>query len=370
MPSQIGEHAAVESADMSLSPLPPPGSKRAYWICQVAGWYGYALIQIIAAVMVAAVPWELATVELLALYTAGLALSHALRAFMRRWRWDALSGLELTPRVLLAGLVLSIPLGLSQHFMAVARMRQADLGLSASMELVLESINWAPIFWAWMTMYFIVLSSRKRRYAELRQSELARELQSAELRLLKSQLNPHFLFNSLNSVRALISEDPSRAQHAVTQLARTLRYTLGASSHDELVSLEQELAMVDDYLGLESLRLGERLKVERKISGDALRVRVPVMLLQTVVENAIKHGIAELPSGGVLRMSAHLRNGSLMLQVENPRPAGSAQRAPHGLGLRNGAERLRLLFGDGGNLDLDLSAADRAVARIRIPLLT
>ncbi len=143
---------------------------------------------------------------------------------------------------------------------------------------------------------------RDRHAAELRQSELSRALQSAELKLLKSQLNPHFLFNSLNSVRALIAEDPSRARDAVTQLAGLLRYTL-RSDHEELVTLERELKTVGDYLALESLRLGDRMRVELDIAAGAQEVRIPVMLLQTVVENAIKHGIAELPGGGVLRIS-------------------------------------------------------------------
>lgn len=153
----------------------------------------------------------------------------------------------------------------------------------------------------------------------------------------------------------------------MTELARTLRYTLGAGQ-EELVTLEQELAMVDDYLQLEALRLGERLKIERDISAAAMRVRIPVMLLQTVVENAIKHGIAELPAGGVLRISAGVAGDALALQVENPRPVGPISPAHEGIGLRNSAERLRLLFGTAASLELDLSEPERALARIRLPL--
>jgi glucose-6-phosphate-specific signal transduction histidine kinase len=370
---------------MSLPPPIPPGSKRAYWICQLVGWYGYglALVIVVAAASNAWLPsigmkipveaiaplpsWQRAALEMLALCSGGIVISHHLRQFALSRRWDALRPKALVPRILGVGLLVSPLLGVPTHFLAVAALQQLPGNTPPWLALVQHAINWAPLFWIWMTVYFIVLGSRKRRYAELRQSELARELQAAELRLLKAQLNPHFLFNSLNSVRALISEDPSRAQHAVTQLARTLRYTLGSSGQEELVTLEQELEMVGDYLGLESLRLGERLKIEREISKDAMRVRIPVMLLQTVVENAIKHGIAELPAGGVLRIDVQIRDGALMLEVENPRPAGPAHRAGEGVGLRNGAERLRLLFGAEAGLDLDLSSAGRAIARIRIP---
>src|SRR6185436_17584678 len=116
------------------------------------------------------------------------------------------------------------------------------------------------------------------------------------LRLLKSQLNPHFLFNALNGLRSLIADEPARARDAVTQLARTLRYTL-SSGEEDLVSLERELEMVDDYLALESMRLAERLRVEREISPAARSACIPSMLLQTLVENAIKHGIAPLQEG-------------------------------------------------------------------------
>jgi len=234
------------------------------------------------------------------------------------------------------------------------------------MDLLLRTLNWSAVFAFWMGLYFAITSVRDRHRAELRQSELAHALKVAELRVLKSQLNPHFLFNSLNSVRALIADDPSGAQKAVTQLARTLRYTLTAGQ-EEVVSLERELEIVADYLELESLRLGERLHIDRTIALDARVAHIPVMLLQTIVENAIKHGIAELPEGGVLRISAELREGALIIEVENPRPPAPSRSPSSGVGLRNAAERLRLLFGTAGALDLDLSRPDRALARLRIP---
>ncbi len=167
-------------------------------------------------------------------------------------------------------------------------------------------------------------------------------------------------------MRALIADDPTGAQNAVTQLARTLRYTLTAGQ-EEVVSLERELDIVDDYLQLESLRLGERLRIERTIAHNARDAHIPVMMLQTVVENAIKHGIAELPQGGALRIGAEVREHALFIEVENPRPALPSHSPSNGVGLRNASERLRLLFGTAAALDLDLSHPDRALARIRIP---
>ena len=353
-----------------LPPPPPPGSPRAYWACQLLGWGGYAAVDFYGAVALLHLDWLRSLIECILQYGAALGASHLLRLHMKRHRWDALSALALTPRVLFAGLLLGIPFGITFTNLSVGELR-AGSGVTLPTiapfaQLSINILNTGLIFVIWMTLYFLILTARKARFAQLQQSELMRALQGAELRLLKSQLNPHFLFNSLNSVRALIAEDPARAQDAVTRLARTLRYALG-SGQDELVTLDQELAIVDDYLSLESLRLGERLTIRREIAPDARNARIPVMLLQTMVENAVKHGIAELPAGGELRISADVRDGALVLQIDNPRP--SAATAPgNGVGLRNSRERLRLLFGSAAQLDLDLSRPDQAAAHVRIPV--
>jgi hypothetical protein len=354
----------------------PPGSPRAYWACQIVGWGGYALIQTYAAVLLG-LDWVRALVELVAVSGAALFVLHRLRDYMRRHRWGTLPALRLAPRILAASLILGGPLGIVVSFLSVADLHNTSaselpqVGIvmpsaSPAADVALNAANMSLLFAIWLVLYFIILTARRRRWAELRQSELVRALQVAELRLLKAQLNPHFLFNSLNSVRALVALDPARAQDAVTQLARTLRYTL-SSGQDELVTLEQELGIVNDYLGLESLRLGDRLRIERDFSADALRAQIPVMLLQTLVENAIKHGVAELPEGGCLRLAAHVSGAALRLQVDNPRPARPAAAGEPGIGLRNAAERLRLLFGAGATLDLDL-ADGRATARVTIPV--
>jgi hypothetical protein len=355
----------------------------AYWLCQLFGWGLNAFGQTLTAVSgnVGATTVRI-VVEVLFINGLGLALTHFLRDYMKRHEWQMLSIPALLPRIFTASFVLGFPLAIVMSLLSIAtlwggdtpeeRDAMVELGgnvvawLVYSAPVFLRTLNWSVIIALWLVVYFSISSLRDRRLAALRQSELARALQVAELRLLKSQLNPHFLFNSLNSVRALIADDPTGAQKAVTQLARTLRYTLTAGQ-EEVVSLERELEIVADYLELESLRLGERLRIERSISAEARIAHVPVMLLQTVVENAIKHGIAELPEGGVLRISAEVCERALTIEVTNPRPGSRSQSPSNGVGLRNAAERLRLLFGTAAALDLDLSRPDLALARIRIP---
>ncbi len=356
----------------AASPLQPSTSGRLYWICQAGGWGVYALTQIWAAFFYR-LPWLPAIIAALVLYGAALGATHALRGFVRRRNWSALSRSRLALRIVAAGFVLGVPFGIATNFTSLAALHDpgvvgAGSGLRAWPDLMLvNATNWAFLFMTWQVLYFGALALRQYRTAELRESELARALQLAELRLLKSQLNPHFLFNALNAVRSLIAEDPPRAQDAVTRLANTLRYTL-SSAQDELVTLEHELEIVQDYLGIESLRLEDRLSIDCDITADARRVRIPVMLLQTVVENAIKHGIAELPAGGILRIHGELRDGVLVLEVENPRPVVAPHDAGEGIGLRNAAERLRLLFGGRASLEVDLSQRALATTRIRIPV--
>ena len=352
-------------------------SRQLYWILQVAGWGSFTLVRIVGAITIIQLPWRDVTVELVLLGYAGLGLSHLLREFVRRHRWSDLSIGQLTMRVVVAGFIVGTPLGILTELSAAAALQDPGpllhalvpgltTSVSSLIRFTLQIVNSAAVYIAWLTMYFIAVGLRDYRSARLKQADLARELHLAELRLLKSQLNPHFLFNALNSVRALIADSPSRAQDAVTRLANTLRYGL-ASRQGELVTLAQELAIVADYLDLESLRLAERLRIRIDVTADAQAAQIPVMLLQTLVENAIKHGIAELPAGGRLDIVGGLTHGALILEVANPRPLVSTPPGGEGVGLRNARDRLRLLFGTRASLELDLSAPGMATARLRIP---
>jgi len=352
-------------------------SQLAYWIFQLTGWGLFTLIRFIGGVVVLEFSWTRLALELLLLNGVGLFVSHWLRDFVRRHHWSALPIRKLIWRIIVAAFVLGAPLGIVTQFTdlsafhdpaflkAYAPALNFQLTLSAS--IAVEIVNWAIVFLVWLTIYFAAIGVREHRSAQLKQSELARALQLAELRLLKSQLNPHFLFNALNTVRSLIADNPARAQDAVTRLAKTLRYTL-TSPQDELVTLSQELDIVVDYLELESMRFEDRLRIEIRVPDAAAGVYIPVMLLQTLVENAIKHGIAELPAGGLLRVSATVQNEMLMLDVENPRPPATARTAREGVGLQNARQRLRLLFGARASLELDLSNSSVTTARLRIPV--
>jgi len=236
-----------------------------------------------------------------------------------------------------------------------------------------EAINRTGAVWSmWLTItaatamwtIFYVAFTAPRRYRE-KEVRLQLALREAELRALEAQINPHFLFNCLNSIRALVLENPPLAQDMLTRLASILRFNL----HRDLmhtIPLATELEAVRDYLTLEKVRFEERLQVEYAIDPAAAQASMPPMLLQTLVENALKHGIARLPDGGDLLIRAYMQADALRLEVENTgRIAATNGDAKH-LGLANTRERLRILYGERAHLKLT-EAGNRVTASAVIP---
>jgi LytS/YehU family sensor histidine kinase len=232
----------------------------------------------------------------------------------------------------------------------------------------LSWIQGTTLFVGWMCIYFFYHLFDRFNRSEIERLWLATSVKEAELRALKSQINPHFIFNSLNSLRGLIDENPDRARQAVTQLANLLRYSL-QSGQLETVPFEDELRTVNDYLALEQVRHEERLRVRLDVEPGVLNLSIPPMLLQTLVENAVKYGIAPRREGGEIAITARCESGQLRLQVTNPGTL-AAGGGSTGVGLRNAAERLQLLFGDQARLDLRENPPGCVTAGVVIPLET
>lgn len=198
----------------------------------------------------------------------------------------------------------------------------------------------------------------------------------AQIEAIESRLNPHFLFNSLHSALSLIRRAPERAERAMERLGDLLRYAVGADEEagTEEVTLDRELEMVRTYLELERLRLGDRLEVREEIDVHALGVRLPPLTVQPLVENAVRHGIAEAPEGGTLELVATLEGGEpgeeLVITVRDDGPGAEpeAVRSAEGMGLALVRERLGLLYGDGASLEIDTRPGEGFEARVRIPL--
>lgn len=201
-----------------------------------------------------------------------------------------------------------------------------------------------------LSVHYVALAFESLRAAERQQLELQMLSRDAELRALRAQINPHFLYNSLNSISALTGSDPQAARRMCLLLADFLRTTLHMSTQDR-IPLRDELALIDRFLSIEQVRFGDRLRVSRQIDDAAATVHVPPLLLQPLVENAIAHGIAGLVEGGVIDLEVRRHADRLSIDVRNPRDPDASLPRARGVGLENVRRRLAIAFGGLAHLD-------------------
>jgi two-component system sensor histidine kinase AlgZ len=197
--------------------------------------------------------------------------------------------------------------------------------------------------------HYVILAIEDSNLAEARVQETSILARDAELKALKAQVNPHFLFNSLNSISALTKVDPAKAREMCILLAEFLRMTLGLGEKSS-VPLSEELSLLHSYLAIEKVRFGARLQMEEDLLEVSKSIQLPPLLLQPLVENAITHGIANLPDGGVVRLSGHSHKGRASLAIENTFDPDSTPMRKGGLGLKNVRERLEARYGKEANI--------------------
>jgi two-component sensor histidine kinase len=338
-----------------------PPATRLYWACQAVGW-GSFTVYALASYAGLASGRNGSVIVAMVIVNAFIcpAATHLLRHWMYRRGWIALTARQALWRAAASALTLASAVTL------------IAVGSSALIVGPAERLSGAPAFWTWIAFLwafggwqFIYFAVHARRRHDARELELTLDARNAQLALLRAQLNPHFLFNCLNSVRGLIAERPDRAVAMITSLADLLRYAL-ASDRKQTVTLAQELRIVEEYVSLEQVRFEERLRFEQDVEPGALIASVPPMLVHTLIENAVKHGIAEAPGGGVVRLTATIRGDGLTISVSNTgvlRPGFNEE----GYGLRNTMERLILLFGSRATFTLT-DAGGTTVATVTLPL--
>jgi len=195
-----------------------------------------------------------------------------------------------------------------------------------------------------VTFYYILLAEQASREAQERALQARVLARDAELKALRAQVNPHFLFNCLHSISALTSSDAAKAREMCILLADFLRATLRLGGQ-ESITLEEELALVRGYLAIEKVRFGARVRMEEDVQKETLAVPIPPLLLQPLVENAIRHGIANLPEGGVIRLRAQRNEDTVSILVENSFDPDSPSSLKTGLGLDNIRQRLNTRYG-------------------------
>lgn len=225
------------------------------------------------------------------------------------------------------------------------------------------------IYWSVLGIYQAFKYYQKARARELQTTQLEARLAQTRLQVLKFQLQPHFLFNTLNTISELVYKSPESADRMITNLSDLLRLSLEKLEVQE-VSLQQELDFLQKYVEIEQMRFHDRLKIEMNVAPETLDAVVPNMILQPLVENSIKHGIAPLSQGGTVKISAERRNGSLLLDVSD-NGIGlknlEISEIPHGVGLKNTRARLKHLYGENHKFEMKPRAKGGVQLNLTIP---
>ncbi|HVG14244.1 MAG TPA: histidine kinase [Chitinophagaceae bacterium] len=339
-----------------------------YWLFQILGWSVFALINIFFAIIFDQLTANM-MYRLVFFVEIGLLFSHLMREAIHRM--DIL--LKSLQQQVINFIMLTIVFA-----MLVAMIRTPfELicglhSLSTSDEDAFQRlffINFGPtssLLFVWNSIYFMyhyVMKSRKQQMDTLQLEALVKAL---ELKTIKAHINPHFIFNALNSIRALIDENPQRARAAITELSNILRSSLSADK-SETVSFKEELKIVKDYLALENMRFEDRLQVEYDVAEESLNQQVPPMMLQTLVENAIKHGISKQVKGGIVKITSGLNGNLHQLSVQNTGHLNGAA-SQNGFGLSSTQDRLSLLYGDKAKFEIRQLNPTVVEARVTIPV--
>lgn len=343
--------------DLKKRAKPQPG----YWLCQLIGWAGFTLVQTTFYLLYHSEGWGL--IQALAISSVfsiqGFLLTHAFRPIVIRRGWLQMPIAPLLKRMVVATAVLSAlytvcsvidkPL---EEYLRSGNV-SFDFFPKPPGHLVLDFLYNLFVFGLWISFYLTAHFVRERRRAEIDALQLAAALSESRLHALQAQINPHFLFNSLNSLRALIDDSPDRARDAVTRLASMLRYSLSVDNR-KTVPLKMELEAANDYLELERIRFEDRLTVRKNIDPNTLNCAIPPMLVQTLFENAIKHGVSKNEGSSVLSIDVTAEPDSkrVRIVVQNQGDLHNGSSNSTCVGLRNACERLERLFGQDASLDV------------------
>jgi two-component system, LytTR family, sensor kinase len=234
---------------------------------------------------------------------------------------------------------------------------------------------WGAIYAASVTAIGIELKIFNSVRIQIKLEEQERLLLHARMEALQNQINPHFLFNTLNSISSLVRFDPEKARDVISKLATILRRLLNSS--DSFVPLREEVEFIDNYLDIEVVRFGpDKLRVVKELAPESLDVMVPSMLLQPLVENSIKHGLSSMVEGGSIYLRSRLSDAGLVIEVEDDgvgmaatQLAESTSTRGTGIGMANVSERLEVLYGDAARMTIDSHEGKGTLVRIRLPLL-
>jgi len=323
---------------------------RLYWISQFFGWLVYVFVVGIFNFLTNIPISNELIYSLISIYLIGFSVSHFFRLLIIKLNWMSLSIAKLIPRVLVGTLVAGVTVYFLKSLIIEILIVQNGYEFNF-VDAFPSIISWTLLYLIWSLLYFLFHFITNYKKEEIKNLTWQATKNEIELNKIKSQLNPHFIFNSMNSIRALVDENPVLAKDAITQLSNVLRNSLLMGSK-KLIPLSEEMKLVNDYLSLEKTRFEERLIIEKDIAKNTESFLVPPLMIQTLVENGIKHGTSKLPQGGKLSIKATIINNKLIITIMNSGYYDTNLKSETGFGLVNTRQRLNLLFDKEASLTL------------------
>lgn len=339
--------------------------QRLFWIYQALGWGGMSLYNLIMRGYFSHFFFG----ELVNSVVSGICLfistSLLVILFKTKLKFDKLARTILT--IIMLAIVSSI-LAQLLYGMVVIPNQQAIYGQEIGLgwlELLMALPNMLLVTLVWASIYVLVQKQLQLQLANQNKTNLINSLKSAQLDLLMSQINPHFIFNAINNIRSLINEDSEKSRLMLANLSDVMRYTM--QHHKKLVIFRNELDVVESYLSINQLQYEKRLQLQWSIDEQTLEYLIPKMLLQLMVENAIKHGIGKLRHGGRIEISAYVEADIWYIVVKNSGELKLDKRTNTGIGIDNIKKRLKLIYKDKAYFTLE-QGSHFVVATVGLPV--
>ena len=359
-----------------------------YWICQIIGWFSYGLTIIFFAYMLEKKLNVTFYPRILINIISGIIMTHLLRKSMTKLSLRPPTPSHQWWKIVLLILLFSvffsiITSSLIEIFRLFDTDREGPKNMVNHFSFSISNIvsNWdsqrvykrfifslildTPIFLVWISTYVLWHYIEFANSEEVNKVRLETIIKELELKTIKSQINPHFIFNALNSIRALVDEDPKRARQAITELSNILRSSIQVDKV-EITTLEKELDIVKDYLALEYIRFADRLIVEYEVEPETIDNQLPPMMLQTLVENAIKHGLSKQPGDCLIKIISKFEQDKLILMVQNTGLLKPNER--DGFGLQSTRERLNILYHGQALFEIFQCLPNLVTAKLAIPI--
>ena len=345
---------------------------RVTWLRIAAAWGLFTLFMLVlvyAQAITGAMPWHGRTLLLAPLIYGALGTLLTPVVFVLAQRFDLTTGrAHFFPRLLLhAGASVALTVTYRAGFLTALGLVGGSWDSVSWAAIIVEVNFWVPIYWMLLFVVYALDYHAKWQRRTVEASHLAAQLAQSQLQVLKQQLNPHFLFNTLNGIATLIGDEPRAAQRLTAKLGEFLRLVLDHTDAQQ-VPLAQELHFIELYLEMEQVRFAGRLAISVQVAPAAQLAVVPHLLLQPLVENAVRHGLSA-PGVGSVHIGADRRGDRLLLEVRDSGP-GPYPATPRGVGLANTEQRLHALYGPHYVLALDPAPGRGTVVRLELPFTT